>query len=211
MIQTTKHNLFQAGKTIPESLDIELCSCDSLKGCGIDHLEQVASQNNKTICDIFKNKQFFYSVSKYKDKRVVSFEVGVGKIVSKNKKTILKRAQAFYCSRDGETIYHDNSILMDFTCFDDEFLTVSQYIPRSYLELLYEPNALIASKDSFSPMSVNIEKDSVVGRLNDSIISIPISSLLTKLIKYNNDKKCVEFFNGEKWIELMEKVNENTA
>jgi hypothetical protein len=203
MIQTSTQTLMEMGKQIPESLDIELCSCDSLKSCGIDYLEQFASEKRKRICEVFKNNsQFYYCVIKRTKDQILSYEVGICKILYKNKKATLKRKQCFYCSKDGEVIHPDNSVLLDFTCYEGEFLTVSQYVPRSYLELLCESNSIIASNEAYSPMTVDIQKNSIIGRLDGTIQSIPITTLLSQIIKYNEEEERVEFFNGQKWIGL---------
>jgi hypothetical protein len=212
MIKSKKKNILEIGKPIPESFDIELCGCEYLKKCKIDLFEQYAtSEHLPCFNNEFKQKQkFFYQITQYSEEKVVKFEVGVGHIEQINKKCVLKRDKAFYYSTDGQSVFPDNSGFLGFNCINSDFLLVSQYTPISYLELLYEPYSVIVSEDNFLPSSVDIKKNSVLGRKGGLIESIKIEDLLSSLIRYNEQEECVEFNNGKKWIKLPEKINEDT-
>ena len=212
MIKINHKTLIESGKQIVGSKDIELCGCGTLKKCKVDYLEEFAKKDNPKFSQCFESGQkFFYHIAKKKLEQTLSFEVGVGVLISKNKKFILQRKESFYYSKDGQNIFPDNFGFLDFTCFDDEFLVVSQYIPLNYIELLYEPHSIIASKESMIPMSFNVEKNSIIGRLDDTIQSMPLSTLLNQIIKYDENSGCVEFFNGQRWIKLVEKTDENPS
>jgi len=211
MIKTRNKTIIESGKQTEGSRDIEFCGCGTLKNCQVDYLEEFANRkDNNKFSKVFDHKeQFFYHISKRNKDEILSFEVGVGTIQKKKNKCLLVREKSFYCSKDGTNIFPDNSLLIDFTCFDGEFLIIAQYIPSTYIELLYEPNSIIASKESLIPMSVNIEENSILGRLQEHITSIPIQSLLNQIIKYDETTNTVQFFNGQRWIKLVERLDED--
>jgi hypothetical protein len=212
MIKTNKKIILETGQQIEESYDIELCGCSKLKNCNIDLFEEYAKQKNAPCFkQAFKTKEkFFYKIVQHGPIKISKYEVGVGHIESKNNKFLLIRDKAFYFSTDGENVSIDNDRFLNFECLPDEFLVISQYVPYSYIELLYEPHSVIVSEDAFLPFSVDIKKNSVLGRKGGLIESIKIEDLLSNLIRYNEQEECVEFNNGKKWIKLPEKINEDT-
>lgn len=210
MIKTTNCAPIESGKQVQQSNDIELCGCKTLQNCCIDFIRDYAKSKDKVkFVESFSTKdKFFYKITKIMPDQPPAYEVGVAKLYKKSGKCYLKRLTPFYFARTESGTLPSNGSFLDFSCYGKEYLIISQYIPTTYIEVLYEPHSVLCSENSFTPVGVNLEKNSVLARLEENIESLPITSLLNKIIKYEDDR--VKFFTGNKWITLVEEKNEDT-
>jgi len=196
-----------------ENSDIKLLGCDCLcehdKNLS-DFIEQNSCCNKKnTFKRVFGfDSKFYYKIEKHEHSNIVKYEVGLGYIEKDGRNTILKRIQPLYFSERGGSPCPSFAGCTSFNCeCDHNFLVVSNHFPENYLQVLPDAHCVISSIDKHLPSPVYVDKYSVIGRLDGNIVSIPISTLLNQVIKYNEDNGCVEFFNGQRWI----KLNENTT
>jgi hypothetical protein len=209
-MKIVKNPTMEMGKQSPNSFDIELLGCECLKECNVDYIAQAAI--NEEICCFssqFKNKEnFFYKLAKTNiNQEVILSEVGIGNV----KKNILHRiVPLYYANSDGAYHICRENEFINFTCYHQETLFVSQYLPQNFVEMLYEPHSVIISTDVFIPKSIQLSKNSVLGRLNKQIENIPITSLLNQVLKYDEQSERVQFFNGKRWITLVEEKNEDS-
>lgn len=193
---------------------IELVGCKNLCNCDVV-LENLVKENK--ICDKKNtfvknfgfNSKFYYKISHRKNFEYSSGEIGLGCLEKIDNKIFLKRIQTFIAIDNGK-IYstHGSCQTFDCTCDDDGILIVSTYNPIEYLAILIDPHCIISSIGEGIASPVYVDKNSVVGRLGENVESISIKSLLNEIIKYEDGK--VKFFNGDKWINLVEENNEDT-
>lgn len=211
-LKTTKETAFEQG-IILENKDIELvgcnklCECDKVIGDFVKY-NSICSKKNSFLNVFGLNSKFYYLVEHYRGDTVKSYEVGIGYLEKQGKKTLLKRFRPLYFSLDGSAPAPCVGPPTYFYVNQGEFLVVSNYTPRTYIELLPDPNCIISSVGPYVPQTVYVDENSVVGRFDENVQSIPISLLLNKIIKYEGDK--VKFFNGMRWITLAEEVDEDT-
>jgi hypothetical protein len=200
--------------------DIKLVGCECF--CHCDKAKVISGFIEENNCcnkkNSFKkvfgfNTKFYYKIEKVDAAHVVSYEVGIGYLEKNDKDVILKRHQPLFFSSDkGMAPCASFSGCLKFHCeCDHTFLIVSNYFPDNYLQILADPHCVIASIDKHFPSPVHIEKNSVIGRLGDNIQSIDIPSLLNQTIKYDENTNTVQFFNGQRWIKLVEKIDENST
>ena len=203
-----------------ENNDIKLIGCECLCDCD-DHKIISGFIKEHNCCDkknSFKkvfgfNHKFYYKIEKFDQSNVASYEVGIGYLEKNDKDIVLKRHQPlFFSTEKGLNPCPSFAGHIKFHCeCDHHLLIVSNYFPDNYLQILADPHCIIASIDKHFPSPVYIDKNSVIGRLQDSIQSINIQSLLNQIIKYDENTNTVQFFNGTRWIKLMEQVDENSA
>lgn len=196
-----------------DNTDIKLLGCECLCECD-KNLSDFIKQNS---CCSKKNSfkkifgfdtKFYYKIEKHEHSNVVKYEVGIGYIEKDGKDTILKRIQPLYFSENGQSPCPSFAGCSQFKCdCEHQVVVVSNYFPDNYLQVLPDAHCIIASIDKHLPSPVYVEKNSVIGRLDGDIQSIP----LNQIIKYNEDSGCVEFYNGKRWIKLVEKTDENPS
>ena len=119
----------------------------------------------------------YYSLNQVYDNEVNLHERGVG--------TIIKKSQSFFLHRDFPVVWGDNKTAMypirDIekpTSFNGPgYIRVSSVIPPTYMEALASPHAVIASTSAFVPTPVEIEENSLLGRIGDVIQSVDMDEL----------------------------------
>lgn len=200
-----------------ENSDIKLLGCD----CLCEHDKQLSDFIKYNSCCSKQNSfkkifgfdtKFYYKIEKHEHSNVVKYEVGIGYIEKDGKDTILKRIQPLYFSENGQAPCPSFAGCSQFKCeCDHQVLVISNYFPDNYLQVLPDAHCIIASIDKHLPSPVYVDKQSVIGRLDGDIQSLPLSTLLNQIIKYDENSGCVEFFNGQRWIKLVEKTDENPS
>jgi hypothetical protein len=143
-----------------------------------ESLEIALSQNSISQDNTFLNVfgldcSFFYHAEKVANNTRLVLERGIGHLVQINDEVRLRRVRPV-CYYLYDNIEPSPSISpYDLTIDNDnEFILVSSTIPPSYIELLYEANAVVTSSDSFLPQSVKLDQNSVLARLQDKIVSL---------------------------------------
>jgi hypothetical protein len=198
-----------------ENSDIKLLGCECLCECDknlSDFIKHNSCCNTKnSFKKIFGfNTKFYYKIEKYDHSNIMDYEVGIGYLEKDNKDIVLKRVQPLFFSKDKAAPCPSFAGCVKFNCeCDHHFVAVSNYFPDNYLQVLPDSNCIIASIDKHIPSPVYVDKNSVVGRLDNDIQSIDISSLLNQIIKYDEATNTVQFFNGQRWIKLVERVDED--
>lgn len=129
-------------------------------------------------------------------------EVGLGVFKIEDNKCYIERQRCLY------VIDHDNNLsgstnLLQFTCDpkSDEKLIITSHAPLNSREALCHANSVLHSKDTAHTLScTTIDKNSLLGRLDDDIESIDISSIFTP----NNVLKVVTQFT--KMLKFMSSI-----
>lgn len=137
-------------------------------------LSQGSISTENTFLNVFGlDNLFFYHAEKVFNNTRVVLERGIGHLVKIDDIVYLKRVRpvCYYLYDSSEPTPSRNAY--DLTIDNDnEYILVSSTIPPSYIELLYETNAVVTSSDSFLPQSVKMDQNSVLARLQDKIVSL---------------------------------------
>jgi len=174
----TKPGFISPCRRIPHSEDFQVLDCSYFEKTGseikIDHHECCVTK-------LPESQTFFYMISSYDDGNAVQSEYGIGKIYSYGGgRTAFKRENAFRTTDSRGTFYNNNGRPIELNLQADYFV-VKTYIPDNYIETLVTPNSVLCSVERFDPTPVELEDNSVLGRLNDKIQSIDGAELRTIL------------------------------
>lgn len=185
-----------------------LCKCDSV-------IENIVKQNNicnskNTFVKVFGlDTKFYYKISHRKNFEYCSCEIGLGHLEKIKDKIYLKRISTILAIEGNETRNtYGSAHTFSCLCEKDGMLLISNYNPTDFLQLLPDKNCIISSINEFVATPIYVEENSIVGRLEDNVASIPITNLFNQIIKYEGDK--VRFFNGNRWITLAQEIDEDT-
>jgi hypothetical protein len=158
-----------------DDLEILNCSYFEKTGCGFSMNEECC------VSHLPDNQNFFYEISSYEDGSVVWSECGIGEIYSYGRKqTALKREFVFKIFTRGRHPRWIDDYKPKQLPRKAEYFIVNTYVP-SCSEALATPNSVLCSVERFDPTPVELEDNTVLGRLNDKIQSIDGAELRTIL------------------------------
>jgi len=173
-----KCNLVSPCRRIPHSEDLEILDCS--------YFEKTESQypicnNDSCLTNLPKNQNFFYNLTLFKEGVPVISERGVGETYSYGgDRTALKREFATkIVDLRGERPIHDNKPT-DLDRQSDYFVVYS-HTPQTLHDAMVTPNSVLCTVDRFDPSPVELEDNTVLGRLNNKIQSIDGAELRTIL------------------------------
>jgi hypothetical protein len=144
--------------------------------CPFQHIAHAI--NDSCLIDSFQEGElFFYELIEYKSNKKVpenhkEVERGIGSFSNDDKYTLNRIT--ILSSIDGPT-----SSPSEFTINKKLFLQT--YVPKDYRELFAIPNTIIASEVSGCPSPVELQNNTLLGRLNGTIQSIDKSELVAIL------------------------------
>jgi hypothetical protein len=214
-LKTTNKIVFEQAKQHKDNC-IELIGCDNLCKCD-SIIENIVKENkicNKknTFIKVFGlNNKFYYKISHRKNFSFISSEIGLGHLEKREDKIYLKRISVLIALEEDKAINtHGCCYNFDCNCDEEGMLIISNYNPTDIIPLLADKHCIISSIDEYVASPVHISKNSIVGRIEEDIQSIPIESLLNKIIRYDEVDGKVKFFNGSRWLTMVEEVDENT-
>ena len=164
----------ERGKPVNDSSDIQLLGTEALCDCSDESLK-IAVQNKSLVnksncfCKVFGfDCKFYYNITAGE-----RYEVGIGYIEKKGKTLFLKRSLPLFYTDNGTDVIPSYNLPRIY--YDD--VIISSYTPRTYIELLQDANCLITSIGPFVPSSLHVDKNSVVARLDDNIVSLSLDDL----------------------------------
>lgn len=137
----------------------------------------ISSEKNSFFSVYGLDCKFFYLAQQFKYNKVFKYEVGIGYLEQHDGKFVLKRSQPLYFSENDGVPNPVTGAPRPFLCQHDEYVAVTTYIPRSYLELLTDDNCIITSVAPHVPSITYISPNSLVGRFSDNIESVPVSKI----------------------------------
>jgi hypothetical protein len=194
-LKTSPTLAVERGKPVENSHDIELLGAEALCGCSDQSLHlaiksKTLTNKSNCFCKVFGFKsKFYYNISLRE-----RYEVGIGYLEKKNKHLFLKRSLPLFYTDNGTDVIPSYNLPRTFYCSDADYLVISSYTPRTYIELLPDANSLITSIDAFVPSSLHVDKNSVVARLDDHIVSLSLEDL----------------FNTEQFKEAVKNITERS-
>jgi hypothetical protein len=182
-LKCSKSFAIEGAEQIDGSTDLKLLGSEYVANIGQDWLASVKlgefkSEDHSFFVVYGENCKFFYIAQLYDPPNVEMYEVGLGYIYQKDKNFYLNRYRPLYFGQGENNI--PSPVIGRARCFiasKPKLVTVSTYIPRSYIEILTDDNSIITSVAPHVPSSLVIEKDSLVGRIGENIENINIRSL----------------------------------
>jgi len=158
-------------------------------------------------------KNIFYKIAVTKNEIKNSYEeFGIAELIKENDQILLKRLQCFHYVVDGHLTTARS--IPEIICPDDHKIIISSYLPEDYRHLFTLDHSVICSEDAFSANPVQLQENTLLGRLDNRLQSIDQNELWSILlnntkkpvkgsIRYNNKDECFEGFNGKVWRALM--------
>ena len=142
-------------------------------------------------------KNIFYKIAVTKNELQNKYEeFGIGELIKDDDQIFVKRLHCFHYILDGQTV--KCRLIPDIDCPDDHKIIISSYLPEDYRHLFTLPHSVICSEDAFSANPVELQENTVLGRLDDRLQSIDQSELWSILLQgYDGDfNKFLEKFTG---------------
>jgi len=255
-MQKIRNKNFAASPAVAIDGKIELLHVDDFPKTG-SHFSTYMQEEESLRQSFDENTSFFYTIENFDSEDVNSrqkthAERGLANVSQEGDKFFLNRIVCIETAQKEDDLpYEDGFLVFD----ENTYLVVGSYIPRNYIDLFYENNAVICSTDAQTPSPIQINENSLLGRLENEIQSIDgqeLALILTtnftveslqanssplllsakhvevldnnsKLssahmvarprktrpknreagsIIFNEKKKCLEFFNGIKWVRI---------
>ena len=160
-------------------------------------------------------QNFFYKLKRTKDERLFSYvETGVGEFYKKNNKYFFRREHVFFVEKEGINFAPHNGIPENIAVSQDEKLILFKFFPEKYRNLFTTENSVLCCTDKYTPTPVELQNNTLLGKLDDIIQSIDQNELWSILLKnnkkpvegsirYNKKQKCFQGYDGKQWRTLM--------
>jgi hypothetical protein len=167
-------------------LDLVLCgtelACELLEP--FKHQKEKPTSEQHSFKSIFGlDHKFYYIINKYKNKDIVNIEVGIGYLIEQDDKVLLRRFKPMAFKQPNCNIVPVNTAVDVFRPQgSDEYIIVSSYAPTLLTELLIDPNCTIASSKECPINVIEIENNSVLGRLDGDIQSLSLNNISDRTI-----------------------------
>jgi hypothetical protein len=200
---------------------------DSLLLLGCKNCKVYKSGNQDTdLRSLYEpEKNIFYKIAVTKNELSNSYEeYGVGELVKSKKQVFLKRKNVLRIINIHHTFGATESssrFVPEIDLPEDHSILVFSYLPEDYRSLFSLDHSVICSEDEFSANPVQLQENTLLGRLDDRLQSIDQNELWSMLlqnnkkpvtgsIKYNKKDKCFEGYDGKQWRALMWGENEDS-
>jgi len=188
-IKTTTHGIVELGKQKQDSDDISLFGTKNL--AKHDIFVKSAFDNNSV--DLSKSHfyqsfssddEFMYIVQMNgPDYKTILAEVGIASI-SKDHNTLFRKRPLYTISSSGKFSPVTNGPTKFYSDTDGTYLIIKNYVPVNLSEFFIQPNSVIVcGEQEFTPFPAYIEENSLLGRKEGLIESLPISETVNESIK----------------------------
>lgn len=160
-------------------------------------------------------QNFFYQIKQTKDERHFSYsESGIGEFYKKRNKIFFRREYVFWVERDGTSFKPTRGNVPNLENIEDHKFILLKYLPKDYKNILASKNSVICSTEPFTPTPVELQDNTLLGKLDNIIQSIDQNELWSILlqnnkkpvegsIRYNKKQKYFQGYDGKEWRTLM--------
>lgn len=156
--------------------DILLCGIDDIQHANYELsvalYEQHINENNlvKNVIGIGPDKQFFYTISSFKDNRSIFYESGIGYAYEKDGKCYFNRTLPLYSgkTRDSKNPLARNS---KFIFHEDTINILYSSVPDHFAYLFFDNNCILSSAASLAPVPIQVQENSFLARVSDNDLS----------------------------------------
>tara|TARA_B100002019_G_scaffold107389_2_gene92214 strand:- start:1619 stop:2395 length:777 start_codon:yes stop_codon:yes gene_type:complete len=169
---------FVASPAVFKNNQIELLHADEFSKAG-SRFTGVLPEETSLRKSFDLETEFFYTIENFDSDNIFSrqlaqYERGLAHIEKSGDKLILVRDVCI----EFEQISESSSTRSGFIKFpEDTYLVINSYIPNNYLDLYLKNNSVVCSTAPKTPSPVEIEENSVLGRLEGEIQSVGSSEL----------------------------------
>ncbi len=172
---------------------------DSLLLLGCENCKVYKSDNpDVDLRNLYEpEKNIFYKIAVTKNELSNSYEeYGVGEIVITKEQFFLKRKNILKIVNIHHTFGATESssrFVSEIDLPEDHSILVFSYLPEDYRSLLSLDHSVICSEDEFSANPVQLEENTLLGRLNNRLQSIDQNELWSILLKGYDGKDLQKF------------------
>ena len=166
------------------SKDIVLCGIDKLSS--ISEMYKKYIDNNlinsgNTFSNFFglnEKEKFYYTLYSFNNGEICWFENGVGYCYEKDGKTYLKRYKPV---NNGKKVGYSIACRPNAPYYFAGPTIAISSIPQSFTDMICCENNVLTSRHCNTPICVEIENNSVLGRLDKNVGSISFSSIFNNI------------------------------
>tara|TARA_Y100000592_G_scaffold47847_1_gene75945 strand:- start:20053 stop:20667 length:615 start_codon:yes stop_codon:yes gene_type:complete len=172
---------------------------DSLLLLGCENCKVYKSDNpDVDLRNLYEpEKNIFYKIAVTKNELSNSYEeYGVGEIVITKEQFFLKRKNILKIVNIHHTFGATESssrFVSEIDLPEDHSILVFSYLPEDYRSLLSLDHSVICSEDEFSANPVQLEENTLLGRLNNRLQSIDQNELWSILLQGYDGKDLQKF------------------
>jgi hypothetical protein len=162
--------------------DLVLCGIENLENACIEYSSSVYYKNiteDNSIANVVglgENNRFFYVLESYENNVIVKYEHGLGYAYQEGNNKYFKRSVQIYSgtSKDNRGLCHVQT--SSFFCDPNRVTVLRSTLPEQYFLCFIEDNSVLISAAPFLPTSLHLDNNSLLGRLDGDLVSIPIDS-----------------------------------
>ena len=160
-------------------------------------------------------QNFFYQIKQAKNERLYAYsESGLGEFYKKSNKIFFKREYVFWVEKDNTAYKPIDGVPPTLNDLKDHKFILLKYLPENYKNILVSKNSVLCSTEPFTPTPVELQDNTLLGKLDNIIQSIDQNELWSILlqnnrkpvegsIRYNKKQKCFQGYDGKEWRTLM--------
>ncbi|NDD83983.1 hypothetical protein EBZ38_06860 [bacterium] len=183
-LKTSPTFVIECGYGLENSTDI--CLTGTELACSyFPELRNGPCSNNNSFYRVFGfDCKFYYKLEKYSKGKLLDTEIGIGHIEQSGDLIFLKRDRPIIYKHDDGPICPVTMPVHAFSCFNDnEYVIVQSHQPYSIPELLIDPFSIIVSTSNNPASTVQLNENSILGRLEEDVQSISLSNIKDYTIK----------------------------
>lgn len=185
-LKTTPIQILERGIPTENSCDIFLSGTEEV----CDYFPELryqknppCSSNNSFLAAFGLDSKFYYRLEKYNKRQLIDLEIGIGYLVQEAPDLVLlRRSQPILYKHGSEPI---GPVIIPVDVFryrdTDDYIVVQSYHAQSLPELLIDAHSLIVSVPENPLNIVNVDANSLIGRLEGNVSSISISDICNKV------------------------------
>jgi len=153
---------------------VNLLDVDQFKHTG-SHFTGYIQEEDSLRRTFDKDVSFFYTLETFdstdiNSRKLNRQEKGVGHVKKTGKNFFLIREVALSVNEQGQNTPKDENGFFELP--DDTHVVVGSYIPTNYIDLFHRKHSILCSTDELSPSPIELEENSLLGRLEGEVQSL---------------------------------------
>ena len=160
-------------------------------------------------------QNFFYQIKQTKNERHFPYiESGLGEFYKKGRKIFFRREYVFFIEEPDTAFKPRFGNPPKLQELEGHKFILLKYLPENYKNILASKNSVLCSTEPFTPTPVELQDNTLLGKLDNIIQSIDQNELWSILLKnnkkpvegsirYNKKQKCFQGYDGKEWRTLM--------
>ena len=219
IVRATNKVAFEAAEYSSSLQSLVLLGTEALATYLSDvHERNLRSSEHSFVAVYGIDQHFYYKIERISNGVPCVYEVGVGTVTQSEGNIILERTHPIlYKYKDEEPRLLLNQTPPPFFKDKDDIIIVSSYIPSSLAEALPSAHTIVTSSAPHCPQPVEIQENSLLGRLDGDVESLSIEKLpavaptfdsvrdapeIKGSIIFDNEWNVLKYYNGKEWIQI---------